>query len=186
MNIRVYDCHINWIFGFRIGIPLSRIALNCAELYRIALNCVEIKGFQLRASKIHLLWKPLSRAAVVHLNFQARSTFPVLVCTVPSSMDRTSWCNKVDTVRLYASYRLNLLLLKGQMCVITAYNWLKTNMKNWKPYMSLCTRILLVFGLDLYSLCTSKWLNLLAQLSPDLIWKEKICDIFSTMYSNRS
>ena len=27
------------------------------------------------------------------------------------SMDRTSLCNKVDVVRLYASYRLNILLL---------------------------------------------------------------------------
>ena len=51
----------------------------------------------------------ITRAAVVHLNFRAGSTFPVPVCTVPSSMDRTSWCNKVDAVRLYASYRLNLL-----------------------------------------------------------------------------
>ena len=36
-----------------------------------------------------------SRAAVVHLNFRAGSTFPVPVCTVPSSMDNTSRCNKV-------------------------------------------------------------------------------------------
>ena len=33
-------------------------------------------------------------------------------------MDRTSWCNKVDAVRLNASFRLNLLLLKGQRCVL--------------------------------------------------------------------
>ena len=46
-------------------------------------------------------------------NFRAGSTFPVPVCTVPSSMERTSRCNKVDTVRFYASYRLNLLLLQG-------------------------------------------------------------------------
>ena len=58
----------------------------------------------------------LSRAAWEHL--RAGSTFPVPVCTVPSSMDRTSWCNKVDAVRLYALYRLNLLLLKGQICVL--------------------------------------------------------------------
>ena len=56
-------------------------------------------------------------AAVVHLNFRAGSTFPVQACTVPSSMDRTSQCSKVDAVRLYASYRLNLLLLKRQRCV---------------------------------------------------------------------
>ena len=55
-----------------------------------------------------------AREAVVHLNFRAGSTFPVPVCTVPSSIDRTSRCNKVDVVRLYASYRLNLLLLKGR------------------------------------------------------------------------
>ena len=58
-----------------------------------------------------------ARAAIVHLNFWAGSTFPPAVCTVPSSIDRTSWCNKVDAVRLYASYRLNLLLLKMQRYV---------------------------------------------------------------------
>ena len=64
----------------------------------------------------------ISRAAVVHLNFRAGSTFPVPVCTVPSSMDRSSRCNKVDDVRLYAPNRFNLLLLKGQMCVISHRN----------------------------------------------------------------
>ena len=54
----------------------------------------------------------LPRAAGVHLNFQAGSTFPVPVCTVPSFMDRARRCNKVDGVRLNASYWLNLLLLK--------------------------------------------------------------------------
>ena len=67
---------------------------------------------------VHLYNKYISRAAVVYMNFRAGSTFSVLVCTVPSSMDRTSRCNKVGAVRLYASYRLNLLLLKGQMCEI--------------------------------------------------------------------
>ena len=45
-----------------------------------------------------------SRTAVVHLNFRAGSTlsFPFTVCTVHSSMDRTSRCNKVEAVRLYA------------------------------------------------------------------------------------
>ena len=63
-----------------------------------------------------------TRAAVVHLNFRAGSTFPVPVCTVPSSMDRTSRCSKVDAVRLYASYRLNLLLQKGQRYVEKYYD----------------------------------------------------------------
>ena len=44
-----------------------------------------------------------AREAVVHLNFRAGSIFPVPVCTVPSSMDRTSRYNKVSAVRLFAS-----------------------------------------------------------------------------------
>ena len=68
----------------------------------------------------HFLFPSLTpaRAAVVHLSFRVGSTFPV--CTVPSSpgsMNRSSRCNKVDAVRLYASYRIKLLLLKGQICV---------------------------------------------------------------------
>ena len=55
-----------------------------------------------------MYWPPLGRfskrAAVVHLNFRAVSTFPALVCTVPSSKDRTSRSIKVDAVRLYASW----------------------------------------------------------------------------------
>ena len=58
-----------------------------------------------------------TRAAGVDLDFRAGSTFPVPICTVPSSMNRTSQCNKVDAVRLDASYMLNLLLLKNQRCV---------------------------------------------------------------------
>ena len=63
-----------------------------------------------------------SRAAVVHFNFRAGSNFPVPVCTVSPGLwvnkaDRTSRCNKVNAVRLDASYRLNLLLLKGPRCV---------------------------------------------------------------------
>ena len=63
------------------------------------------------------MYQSRSREAVVHLNFQAGLTFPVPVCTVPSSMNRTSWCNKVDAVRIYALYRLNSILLKKQRCV---------------------------------------------------------------------
>ena len=47
--------------------------------------------------------------------------------TVPSTMNRTSRCNKVDAVRLYASYMLNLLLLKGQICVSKPQNLLHKN-----------------------------------------------------------
>ena len=54
-------------------------------------------------------------------SFRAGSTFSVPVCTVPSSMDRTSRYNKVDAVILYASYRLNLLLLKRQRCLTWDY-----------------------------------------------------------------
>ena len=47
-----------------------------------------------------------ARAAVVHLNLRAGSTFPVPVCTVSPGLwvnNMTSRCNKVDAVRLYAS-----------------------------------------------------------------------------------
>ena len=67
----------------------------------------------------------------MYLNFRARSTFQVPVCTVPSTMDRTSRCNKVDAVRLYASYRLNLLLLKGQRCDGT-YKYTNYKYTNYK------------------------------------------------------
>ena len=62
--------------------------------------------------------------SIIDAPMGSRSAFEfpsrVPVCTVPSSMDRTSccWCNKVDAVRLYASYRLYLLLPKGQICVL--------------------------------------------------------------------
>ena len=72
----------------------------------------------------------ISQAAIVHLNFRAGSTFPVPVCTVPhehiglikKTINRTSRCHKVDAVRLYASYMLNLLLLNGKRCVICKPN----------------------------------------------------------------
>ena len=47
--------------------------------------------------------------------YNTRAAFSVPVCTVSPGLwvNRTSRCNKVDAVRLYASYRLNLLLPKG-------------------------------------------------------------------------
>ena len=36
---------------------------------------------------------------------------------IKQTLNRTSRCNKVDAVRLYASYRSNLHLPKGQRCV---------------------------------------------------------------------
>ena len=71
-------------------------------------NCLEF---------IHVIGSNRIKLAEVHLNLWARSTFPVPVCIVPSSMVRTSQCDKVEAVRLYAPYRLNLLLLKGQRWV---------------------------------------------------------------------
>ena len=99
-------------------------------------------------SKVQVCWDKdrtiiKSRAAVVHLNFQAGSTFPAPVCTVPSSMDRTSRCNKVDAVKRYALYRLNLRLLKEQRCVKEAYIWSNRiqGLKYQKSTTSGCTNI---------------------------------------------
>ena len=57
---------------------------------------------------------------------RAGSTFPVPVCTVPHGLwindaDNQQNYNKVDAARLYALYRLNLLLPKGQRCVFSLY-----------------------------------------------------------------
>ena len=52
----------------------------------------------------------MSRAAVVHLNFRAGSTFPVPVCTespghwLNNAINRMSRCNKVDAVRLQVKF----------------------------------------------------------------------------------
>ena len=78
-------------------------------------STLDVSNFHTR---IHSLKYQLSLVAVVHLNFRAGSTIPIPVCTVPSSMYRTSRCIKGDAVRRCASYRLNLLLLKGQRCVV--------------------------------------------------------------------
>jgi len=53
-----------------------------------------------------------SRAAVVHLNFLAGSTFPIPVCTVSPG----HWVNN-RTRLTWSDFRLNLLLLKVQRCV---------------------------------------------------------------------
>ena len=72
-----------------------------------------MKGDGIAAFKTYILIcsKRVSRAAVVHLNFRAGSTFPVLVYTVPpdiglieQTLNRTSRCNKVDAVRLKVEF----------------------------------------------------------------------------------
>ena len=91
-----------------------------------------------------------------NLNFRAGSTFPFQVCTVRSSMDRTSRCNKVDAVRLYASYMFNLLLLKGQICVSNYSKLLITSclLKIIEDASFLCKEIMLYF---LYILNKNIW-----------------------------
>ena len=81
------------------------------------MDYLQARAANIRTNNCIFVCMQISRAAVLHLNFRAGTTFPVPVCTVPCSMDRTSRCNKVDAVRLYASYRLNLLLLKRQRCL---------------------------------------------------------------------
>ena len=46
---------------------------------------------------------------------------------IKQTINRTSRCNKVDVVRLYASFMLNLLLLKGQRRVLSKLNWYNYN-----------------------------------------------------------
>ena len=68
----------------------------------------------------------IARAAVVYIlisepgqPFQSQFVlYRTDIKLIKQTINRTSRCNKVDAVRLYASYRLNLLLLKGQRCMI--------------------------------------------------------------------
>ena len=61
-----------------------------------------------------LIFARITGSRIVHLNFRAETTFPVPVCTVPHGLwvnkadnqQLTSRFNKVDTVRLFASYSL--------------------------------------------------------------------------------
>ena len=101
-----YICDLQAV-GHSKRIPMQ-LGLSEPGIIVLSYSCSKYQQFS-------ALKKP--RAAVVHLNFRAGSTLPFPVCTVPRSTVRTSWCNKVDAVRLYASYRLNLLLLKRQRCV---------------------------------------------------------------------
>ena len=69
----------------------------------------------------------MARAAVVHLNFRAGSTFPVPVCTV-SPGHRVNKANSqyglASATRLTRSdFKLNLLLLKGQRSVMAELNF---------------------------------------------------------------
>ena len=102
-----------WVYRKIIYIQLNE---KCSEIFWIDAYGNMVAMFLV--SFCIKLPQTLLRATVVHLNFRAGSPFPVPVCTVPSSMDRTSRCNKVDEVRLYASYRFNLFLIKGQRCVL--------------------------------------------------------------------
>ena len=85
---------------------------------------IDLQGVSLNIRKKNFSWKLLflyftnnTRAAVVHLISKLGLPFWSQCVLFLYSTDRTSWCNKLDAVRLYASYRLNLLLLKGQIFV---------------------------------------------------------------------
>ena len=108
---------INW--SSNLEIPTLDIEIKHSRLTILNTKITAVKHFHkdlisyvtnIKRESPHWHW-----AAMVHLNFRAGSTFPVTVCTVPSSVNRTSRCNKVDAVRLNASYKLNLLLLTGDV-----------------------------------------------------------------------
>ena len=107
-NSKLFTTHKNTISSWL----LIRDRFRCGTVVNLIYHAINIESRH--------AYSPFTRAVVVHLNFRAGgSIFPVPVCTVPNSMDMTSRCNKIDAVRLYASYRLNLLLLEGQRCVFS-------------------------------------------------------------------
>ena len=117
----------------------SQFILLRKELYSLCIQRLQSQ-FKLLKKELYSFWHKLklyycetwcckpdavnTRAAIVRFNFRAGSNFPVPVCTVLHG----NWVKKADNqqdypvqqdcaVRLYASYRLNLLLLKRQRCV---------------------------------------------------------------------
>ena len=113
------------------GYVNERIYKFCVIIYTIVVKLIQFRfvvviyihsyvrlfAIQVLLSYLQVHLDLQNSRAAVHLNFRAGSTFPVPVCTVSSSMDRNTQCNKVDAFKLYALYRLNLLLPKGQICV---------------------------------------------------------------------
>ena len=76
----------------------------------------------------------IARAAVVYIlisepgqPFQSQFVlYRTDIKLIKQTINRTSRCNKVDVVRHYTSFRLNLLLLKGQSwCVALIYSQAK-------------------------------------------------------------
>ena len=120
----------------RNTVSKSHLYNTCVCVSKIYLNhknrCLNVLKSHCLIPWIQTRYALFSRPAVVHFNFRAGSTFPVLVCTVPhvhwvnkaDNQQDYSQCNKVDAVRLNASYRLNLLLLKGQRCMIDVLDFL--------------------------------------------------------------
>ena len=53
------------------------------DITQKALNFLKIRKFTDESKKLCKIMSFISRAAVLHLNFRAESTFPVPVCTVP-------------------------------------------------------------------------------------------------------
>ena len=123
----------------------------------------------------------------IHLNFRAGSTFPVPVCTVHSSMDRTTRFNKVvDTVRLYLGWmylesdRLLLIFLPACRCTksrcrltvshqtlqykyIKLYSIRPINLWNWKTTFCWkdmkCSNCTLVYFKFIVRRFSSYWSN---------------------------
>ena len=59
-GMRVSQIYRRFYCKFRvpIAIPLPAIARNCAQLSELRAIVMSLQGSQLRASKIHLRWKP--------------------------------------------------------------------------------------------------------------------------------
>ena len=71
---------------------------------------------------------------------------------IKQAINRTSRCNKVDAVRLYASYRLSLPLLKRQRCVIEWSSFWDQNfvLGIERPHVEKCHNVMSYLGLLMF------------------------------------
>ena len=118
------DCRVTILFVSHLNMFWDHFPLHCSmSTWFINLIAGKYSSTIYLNNLFHYIFRGFSLFIFITgsrrtFEFPSRVNFsgPSLYCT--SSMDMSSRSNKVDAVRLYASYRLNLLLLKGQRCVL--------------------------------------------------------------------
>ena len=100
-------------WDFRDDCPKLILSVSLGTWFPVAVNWFPISVRSWNKQLKEYTWDNTGSRSTFEFPSRVNLSGPSLYC----STDRTSRCNKVDVVRLYASYRLNLLSLKGQSYV---------------------------------------------------------------------